>query len=88
MSEAMELKEAVDDLGRAWESFKAENDNGRKADQEKLDRINGAIDKAADRVDTLETRMNRTGHGVLRVADRDGTGSGLRIRCPIVSKHN
>ena len=55
-----EIKEAVDEQGRAWAEFRDENDKGLKADREKLAKLNA-------RLDQLETALNRT--------DRGGTAS-------------
>ena len=72
-----QLTKALEDQGRAFEEFKAENDKGRKADQEKLSRLEAAMNEAADKVkgaeaeqkkaqaraDELEKKLNRLEFG-------------------------
>jgi HK97 family phage major capsid protein len=54
-----EAKAAVDRLGRQWEEFKAENDLGRKADRDKLGRMNGELDRLSDEIGRVATALKR-----------------------------
>ena len=61
-----EQVEIVREMHQDFLAFKVENDNGRKADQDKLDKINGALN---ERLDQIEVAFKRTG---TRVGTQEG----------------
>ncbi|MFQ5954714.1 MAG: phage major capsid protein [Kiloniellales bacterium] len=60
MPEIADIRTKVDELGHAWHSFTEENDKGRRADREKLAKINGELDRLSDHIGRLETALKRT----------------------------
>ena len=66
-----EIAEQVEKLGRAWGEYRDEADKGRKADAEKLDRINSELDKRGDQIDRIETALRRTHQGTAEDAGGD-----------------
>lgn len=63
MTEMAEIRHKVDKLGRAWQAFTNENDKGRRADRDRLGKINGEIDRLSDQIGRLETALKRTDRG-------------------------
>ncbi len=63
MPEFGEIRDKVDKLGRAWHAFTEESDKGRRADRDKLNKINGEIDRLGDHIGRLETALKRTHPG-------------------------
>lgn len=80
-----ELKKLLEAQAKAFEEFKAENDKGRKADEEKLARLNKAMDEAGekltkaeaerkaaqDRADEIEKKIGRIELGGKGAGDAD-----------------